>query len=126
MAVLSGKGIRRRLKLNIANPKSLVVSPLLAPNECFDIDSLDLRLGSYFLLPRVPALPFHSAEEQSSFSFHRRVHVPLGDFLVVPPEQTVLGATLEFIKMPYDIAGEILIKSSVARTFTVIETAPSL
>jgi dCTP deaminase len=31
---------------------------------------------------------------------------------------------LEFIKLPHDLAGEILTKSSVARTFTVIETAP--
>jgi hypothetical protein len=36
----------------------------------------------------------------------------------------VLGATLEFIKLPYDISGEILTKSSVARTFVLIETAP--
>jgi dCTP deaminase len=124
MAVLSSEAIKARLKLRIENPKSLVISPLLCPEEAFDIDSLDLRLGSYFLVPRVPALPFYSPDSQSSFSFHRRVHVPLGDFLVVPAHQTVLGATLEFIKLPFDVAGEILTKSSVARTFTVIETAP--
>ena len=53
-----------------------------------------------------------------------KVHVPLGDFLVVPPHSTVLGQTLEFIKLPFDVSGEILTKSSVARTFTLIETAP--
>jgi dUTPase len=41
-----------------------------------------------------------------------------------PAHQTVLGATLEFIKLPYDLSGEILTKSSVARTFIVVETAP--
>jgi dCTP deaminase len=35
----------------------------------------------------------------------------------------VLGATLEFIKLPYNVSGQILTKSSVARTFMVIETA---
>ena len=124
MGVLSSTAIKRRLRLAIDNPRNLVVSPLLGRGEAFDVDSLDLRLGSYFLLPRVPALPVYSPDSQSSFSFHRRVHVPLGDFLVVPAQQTVLGATLEFIKLPYDLAGEILTKSSVARTFTVIETAP--
>jgi dCTP deaminase len=48
----------------------------------------------------------------------------MGDYLVVPAHHTVLGATLEFIKLPFDVAGEILTKSSVARTFTLIETAP--
>jgi dCTP deaminase len=32
--------------------------------------------------------------------------------------------TLEFIKLPFDVAGQILTKSSVARTFIVVETAP--
>lgn len=52
------------------------------------------------------------------------MHIPLGAYLVVPAHQTVLGATLEFIKLPYNISGQILTKSSVARTFVVIETAP--
>jgi dCTP deaminase len=124
MAVLSRKAISNRLRLDIEHKQSLVVTPLLARDEAFDDDSLDLRLGSYFLLPRVPGFPFYCPDEQSSFSFHTRVHVPLGDFLVVPAHQTILGATLEFIKLPHDVAGEILTKSSVARTFTVIETAP--
>ena len=42
----------------------------------------------------------------------------------MPAHQTILGATLEFIKLPHDVSGEILTKSSVARTFTIIETAP--
>jgi dCTP deaminase len=49
---------------------------------------------------------------------------PLGSYLVVPAHQTVLGVTLEFIKLPHDVSGQILTKSSVARTFLVIETAP--
>jgi len=36
----------------------------------------------------------------------------------------VLGVTLEFIKLPHNVSGQILTKSSVARTFVVIETAP--
>jgi dCTP deaminase len=36
----------------------------------------------------------------------------------------VLGSTLEFLKLPSDLSGQILTKSSIARTFMVIETAP--
>jgi len=49
---------------------------------------------------------------------------PPAQFLVVPAHQTILGATLEFIKLPSDVSGQILTKSSVARTFIVVETAP--
>jgi dCTP deaminase len=48
----------------------------------------------------------------------------MGRYLVVPAYQTVLGATLEFIKLPANVSGQILTKSSVARTFVLIETAP--
>ena len=48
----------------------------------------------------------------------------MGRYLVVPAHQTVLGATLEFVKLPDDTCGQILTKSSIARTFIVIETAP--
>src|SRR5713101_6827782 len=115
MAVLSRAAISDRLKLDIDDPQRLVITPLLDVEDSFDLDSLDLRLGSYFLLPRVPAFPFYCPDQQSSFSFHMRVHVPLGDFLVVPAHQTVLGATLEFIKLPCDVSAQILTKSSVAR-----------
>ena len=122
--VLTSKEMKERLACDIDNPSSLVVTPLLKEKDAFDIDSIDLRLGTHFLFPRVPPRAYFCPDEDSRRSFHMRVHVPLGDFLVIPPHHTVLGATLEFIKLPFDVAGEILTKSSVARTFTLIETAP--
>jgi dCTP deaminase len=105
-----------------------VITPLLRQVEVFDetldIDSIDLRLGNYFLLPQVPPLPFTYPSRNLAKRSHVRVQVPLGSFLVVPAHETVLGSTLEFIKLPCDLAGEILTKSSIARTFMVIETAP--
>jgi len=36
----------------------------------------------------------------------------------------VLGSTIEYIKLPSDVSGQVLTKSSWARTFITIETAP--
>ena len=110
----------------VSSQESLVITPLLYEKEgdVFDADSVDLRLGNYFLLPRTLDRPYFSPDRSSATSLHDRVHVPLGEFLVVPAHQTVLGATLEFIKMPSDLSGQVLTKSSVARTFIVVETAP--
>jgi dCTP deaminase len=97
---------------------------ILRPDP-YDHDSIDLRLGSYFLIPQSPPAPFlDPTEENSSKHSHLKVHKPLGSYLVIPAHQTVLGATLEFIKLPHDVSGQILTKSSVARTFMLIETAP--
>lgn len=110
--------------MDICNPSCLVLTPFMDDASAFDTDSIDLRLGTHFLFPRVPPKAYYCPDVNSRNSFHMKVHVPLGDFLVVPPHSTVLGQTLEFIKLPFDVSGEILTKSSVARTFTLIETAP--
>jgi dCTP deaminase len=122
VAVLARDTIRERLRLSIEEAESLVITPL-PPEDAFDFDSVDLRLGCHFLLPQVPPEPVLKSIQELGRS-HRRLHVPLGSFLVIPSHETVLGATLEFIKLPNDVSGQILTKSSVARNFMVIETAP--
>ena len=124
MAVLSKGQILDRLNRPITSSASLVITPLLQAKAVLDSDSVDLRLGTHFLLPRVPPQPFLYPGSTHSELVHQRVHIPLGRYLVVPAHQTVLGATLEFIKLPHNVSGQILTKSSLARTFVVIETAP--
>lgn len=124
MTVFSRGRIVDRLNLPITDDSALAISPLLQARSSFDSDSVDLRLGTHFLLPRVPPRPFFYPGSEASKLGHQRVHIPLGNYLVVPAHETVLGATLEFVKLPYDVSGQILTKSSVARTFVVIETAP--
>lgn len=125
--ILSRQRILDRLEDRpIQHPERLVITPLLyrEKSDIFDADSVDLRLGSHFLLPKQLDQPFYSPDRSSATSLYVRVHVQLGQFLVVPAHQTILGATLEFIKLPNDVAGQVLTKSSVARTFIVVETAP--
>jgi dCTP deaminase len=124
MAVLSKQAINDRRKLSVDNRRSLVITPILK-NDAFDEDSIDLRLGTHFLLPQVPPQPFvDPTSPNASVQSYLRLHIPLGSYFVLPAHQTVLGATLEYIKLPFDVSGQILTKSSVARMFMVIETAP--
>jgi dCTP deaminase len=120
MSILSRQLIRARLKLPVRDPKSFVVTPF--QESTLDPDSLDLRLGSHFLFPRIPAQA--AVDIRSTRSSEFSVHVPNHSSLILPAHQTVLGVTLEFIKLPFDVSGQILTKSSIARTFMVIETAP--
>lgn len=128
MGVLCKEEIGERLNLMVDDERQLVITPLLNREAIFklgsDVDSIDLRLGNSFLLPRVPPLPYTFPSPDSSTQSHMRMQVPYGKYLVLPAHQTVLGATLEFIKLPADLCGQVLTKSSVARTFMVVETAP--
>jgi dCTP deaminase len=91
----------------------------------FDEDSVDLRLGTHFLMPQIPPEPFidPNSPDKATLSY-LSLHIPLGSYFALPAHQTVLGATFEFIKLPFDASGQIFTKSSVARTFMLIETAP--
>jgi len=100
---------------------SVVITPLPLAED-WSGDAVNLRLGNHFLLPQSPPPPFIALNETGSDQ--TRVHVPWGEYLVLPPHHTVLGATLEFIKLPLDLSGQILTRSSIARTFVIIETAP--
>ena len=122
MSVLSRSLIRQRLKLPISDRKSLVVTPF--DQSALDTDSLDLRLGSYFLFPRLPSQAATNVHNRKGICGDVSVHLPIGVPLVLPAHETVLGVTLEFVKLPFDVSGQILTKSSVARMFMVIETAP--
>lgn len=123
MGVLSRSAIEARMQKDVDDPRGLVVTPRPAPGDWSE-DSLNLRLGEHFLLPQSPPPPFIALDSSFSELGHVRVHVPWGSYLVVPPHNTVLGSTREFIKLPLNVSGQILTRSSVARTFVVIETAP--
>jgi hypothetical protein len=97
LSVFSNAEISDRLSRKVEDPEGLVVTPLLDKEDALDADSIDLRLGTHFLLPRSLPEPYFAPDRNTATSLHLRVHVPLGRYLVVPAHQTVLGATLEFI-----------------------------
>lgn len=76
LAVLSKNEIAERLRRPIENEESLVITPLL-DIESFDQDSVDLRLGTHFLMPQVPPEPYvdlasHDRETQSYLHLNAR------------------------------------------------------
>jgi len=119
--ILTKDDIEKKLKLLIGDPLSLVINP--SPTE-IDRDSIDLKLGCYFFIPRSHRSPCFIPGISNPLHLYHEEYIPLGSYLVIPAHHTVLGATLEYIKLPIDVSGEILTKSSWARTFVTMETAP--
>jgi len=122
--VIEREEIERRLALPLEDPKSLVITPLLPADQSFEPDAVDLRLGSDFLVSRSDRLAVNVPGYAHGVEFQRAIHVPIGRYYILPGHHAVLAATLQFIKLPTDLAAMVLTKSSWARTFITVETAP--
>lgn len=119
--VLTEQDIRDRLNGKPGDVHTLVITPLVKE---LDKDSIDLRLGGCFFAPRVHRTPCFVPGLTNVLHLYSEEYVPYGSYLVLPAHHTVLGSTLEYVKLPSDVSGQILTKSSWARTFITIETAP--
>jgi len=119
--ILTKADIREKFRGEPGDVHTLVITP--RPTE-IDKDSIDLRLGSCFFVPKAHRSPCFIPGLTNTFHLYSEHYVPYGSYLVVPAHHTVLGSTLEYIKLPSDVSGQILTKSSWARTFITIETAP--
>jgi dCTP deaminase len=91
-----------------------------------DRGSVDLRLGTEFIETerRTEAVidPYEDAPNVSTNS-DARAFVPLGQHLVLHPGQFILGATLEFIRLPAHLGAQVLSRSSWGRLGLLVATA---
>jgi dCTP deaminase len=110
----------------------LIVTPLLDRRSQIGPSSLDLRLGTEFIEPpsRHGALDLtedHVSESwEATVGREERMLVPLGNGLVLHPGHLVLGCTLEFVRLPNDIGGQVLSRSSWGRIGLVVATAVTM
>jgi dCTP deaminase len=102
----------------------LIVTPLLDPAQ-IGPGSIDLRLGTEFIESerRSEALidPYDTASLNAAGE--SEVYVPLGQHLVLHPGQFVLGATLEFVRLPAHLGAQVLSRSSWGRLGLLVATA---
>jgi len=97
------------------------VSPLVDPSVQLGPSSLDLHLGTELCTTRITDSshidlmkgPSAVADEVRKYADKRRIS-PEG-FFVLHPGEFALGATLEFIRLPRDIAGRLEGRSSLGR-----------
>lgn len=93
--------------------------------------SIDLRLGRWFQSfrqTRTKSLNIHSLENKVEIetSLTKRHFVPFNSEFVIHPGRFVLGATLEWLRLPSHVAGFVTGKSSLGRRGLIIETASGI
>ena len=87
--------------------------------------SVDLRLGTWFMALRPARMPCLEvlADRHDDDELTKMHYVPFGAKYYLHPRNFVLGVTLEWIRLPRNLAGYVVGKSSWGRRGLIIATA---
>lgn len=127
MSILTSADIKKRIFCEKEPRRRLTVTPLLELEEQIKGGSLDIRLGNHFLVFERGRLgtvdPMHPATSKETPPTERKEYIPLTKYLIVHPNQFVLGCSLEYFGLPNDLVGYVIGRSSWGRLGLVIATA---
>jgi dCTP deaminase len=125
--ILTKNDINERMSYDISDHRSLHISPLLNKGQIGN-DTIDIRLGTYFMIfqqTSIDCIKLSNVERQLSH-YQNIVHIPLGEEIIIPPQTLILGTSLEYIKLPSAVYGEVGTRSSWGRLGLVIATAVNI
>lgn len=109
------------------NPLSIV--PSIQPSTQYGQNSVDLRLGSYFLVHKPSKYTHISPSEkdkQQLSNLYDEIYISPKDDFILHPHQFILATTLEYISLPFDFYALILGRSSWGRLGLNIATATTV
>lgn len=101
--------------------RRIIVTPILDPMQQFGPSSLDVRLGPDFKVVRTSRLthldPLKQPEEIEAdvARYTENSFIQPGEAFVLHPGEFALASTLEFIRLPYDIAARLEGRSTWGR-----------
>ncbi len=127
MSVLNRIQIEARILHESTPKKRITVTPLLDMEGQLGGNSLDVRLGCYFITHRRANIesidPQKDALEEQRVEIQEDTYVPVGEHFVLHPRQFAVGSTLEYIALPCNLTAQVIGKSSWGRQGLVIATA---
>lgn len=111
-----------------SDPLVITPTPSLKAFKSSGAASIDLRLGCWFAMLRQTRASLLDVgptitEKLTSEALTKLHYVRFGDKFVLHPRAFVLGSTLEWIRMPKNIAGYVTSRSSWGRRGLIIATA---
>jgi dCTP deaminase len=113
--ILSDRDILARLKKG-----DLVVDPLDDPDVQVQPASVDLRLGSEFLVFRNPHIPYIDPRGASVADYTESVTIAEGAQFILHPGEFALGTTLERVRIPPDLVAKVEGRSSLGRLALIV------
>ena len=125
MTLLGREDLERAIYKERDIDRRLIITPLLEPAQ-IGRGAVDLRLGTEFLLLRRtqrPGLDPGVDSQQEVDEMQERMVVPFGGKLWLHPAHFVLASTLEYLRLPDDIAAYVVGRSSWGRVGLIVATA---
>lgn len=128
MGILTAKALYKRI-FEEEGDRQLTITPLLDIDTQLskNVSAIDVRLGTHFLIQRkanISAIdPIGKERETEYLQLQSRTIIPLGHYLVLHPDQFALGGTIEYLKLPVDLNGYLIGKSSWGRLGLIVATA---
>lgn len=120
VALLSTRQIREAL----SDPNSGFVVTPLPPFDEVKLGSVNLSVGSSFLLARRASLPYLDAgDPRRSRSAFVEVRLAAGERLILQPQQFALASTREYICLPRTLGAQIQSRSTYGRMGLIAATA---
>lgn len=121
MSVLTEQALSTRLR-----DGSLVITPLLDPPSQVRDGSVNIRLGTRFIVSHRSQLPLIDPEKLDVAlvrKFFSKLHLEFGQTFVLHPGHVALAGTFEFIAFPSDICAYVLSRSKYGRIGLLVATA---
>jgi dCTP deaminase len=106
------------------DPLVVTPTPDLASLETSGAASIDLRLGTWFLTLRQARMTHLQTDDSTPNAQLTKTHyVPFGDQYILHPQSFVLSVTLEWMRLPRNLAAYVVGRSSWGRRGLIIATA---
>lgn len=126
MGILNREQIIKRISCDKWE-KRLIVTPLLSEGQ-ISASSIDIRLGSSILIPRKSHVASQDVTVQKIINeaeqrFYEKIRLKYHERFILHPQQLILGATFEYLSLPYGIACQVMSRSSFGRLGLVVATA---
>ena len=126
---LTREEILERLRTNEKGSR-IFFTPMINIEQQVGATAIDMRLGNQFILFKRTKYPIvdvcgNDPDEMNwkIGTYQDKVSVALGENLVLHPQQLVLGCTLEYVRLPNDLAAEVIGRSSWGRLGLIISAA---
>jgi len=127
MIIKSDEIARRLSNPDPSDPLIITPRPSLERLAASGTGSVDLRLGTWIVSLRQSRISIldvsNSSDSPGEGRLTRQYYVPFGGKFILHPKYFDLGLKLEWIRLPKDLAGYVIGKSSWGRRGLVIATA---